>query len=62
MKLNEKKKVAKKDPPAVLIMKRRSIRQFPDGRKVALYYVEKINKYVTVPYDSDGALGISEEN
>ena len=62
LKLNEKKKVAKKDPPAVLIMKRRSIRQFPDGRKVALYYVEKINKYVTVPYDSDGALGISEEN
>ena len=62
MDLNEKKKVAKKDPPAVLIMKRRSIRQFPDGRKVALYYVEKIHKYVTVPYDSDGALGISEEN
>ena len=59
---SNKKKVAKKDPPAVLIMKRRSIRQFPDGRKVALYYVEKINKYVTVPYDSDGALGISEEN
>ena len=62
MNLNEKKKVAKKDPPAVLIMKRKSIRQFADGRKVALYYVEKINKYVTVPYDSDGALGISEEN
>ena len=62
LKLNEKKKVVKKDPPAVLIMKRRSIRQFADGRKVALYYVEKINKYVTVPYDSDGAMGISEEN
>ena len=60
--LDEKKKVDKKDPPAVLIMKRKSIRQFGDGRRVALYYVEKINKYVTVPYDSDGALGISEEN
>ena len=48
--LDEKSKVAKKDPPAVLIMKRRSIRQFADGRKVALYYVEKINKYV---YDTD---------
>ena len=40
------------DPPAVLIMKRQSIRLFPDGQKVALYYVEKINKYVTVPYNS----------
>jgi len=38
------------DPPAVLIMKRQSIRQFMNGQRVALYYVEKINKYVTVPY------------
>ncbi len=40
------------DPPAVLIMKRKSIRLFPDGQIVALYYVEKIDKYVTVPYTS----------
>ena len=40
------------DPPAVLLMKRKSIRQFPDGQRVALYYVEKINKYVTVPYEA----------
>ena len=38
------------DPPPVLVMKRKSIRLFPDGRRVALYYVDKINKYVTVPY------------
>jgi len=38
------------DPPNVLIMKRKSIRQFPNGQRVALYYVDKINKYVTVPY------------
>lgn len=38
------------DPPAVLIMKRKSIRQFPNDQRVALYYVDKINKYVTVPY------------
>lgn len=38
------------DPPAVLIMKRKSIRQFPNNQRVAMYYVEKINKYVTVPY------------
>lgn len=38
------------DPPAVLIMRRKSIRQFPNGQRVAMYYVDKINKYVTVPY------------
>jgi len=38
------------DPPAVLLMKRKSVRQFPDGQRVALYYVEKLDKYVTVPY------------
>ena len=38
------------DPPNVLVMKRKSVRQFPNGQRVALYYVDKINKYVTVPY------------
>ena len=38
------------DPPAVLVMRRKSIRQFPGGKRVALYYVDKLNKYVTVPY------------
>lgn len=38
------------DPPNILIMKRKSIRQFPNGQRVALYHVDKINKYVTVPY------------
>ena len=48
---SDKKESSKQmDPPAVLIMKRKSIRQFPDGQRVALYYVDKINKYVTVPY------------
>jgi hypothetical protein len=39
------------DPPAVLIMRRKSVRQFPNGQRVALYYVDKINRYVTVPYE-----------
>ncbi len=37
-------------PPQILVMRRMSIRQFPNGQNVALYYVDKINKYVTVPY------------
>lgn len=51
------------DPPAVLIMKRKSIRQFPNGQRVALYYVEKINKYVTLPYNDLqwSALSMPEE-
>lgn len=42
------------DPPAVLIMRRKQIRQFPGGQRVALYYVDKLNKYVTVPYEGMG--------
>lgn len=38
------------DPPAVLVMRRKQIRQFSNNQRVALYYVDKINKYVTVPY------------
>ena len=40
------------DPPNVLIMRRKSVRKFPNGQRVALYYVDKIDKYVTVPYTS----------
>lgn len=50
--LGETARKSEMDPPAVLIMKRKSIRQFPNGQRVALYYVDKINKYVTVPYTS----------
>lgn len=39
------------DPPAVLVMRRKSIRVFPNGKRVALYFVDKLNKYVTVPYE-----------
>jgi hypothetical protein len=48
------------DPPAVLIMRRKSVRQFPNGQRVALYFVDKINKYVTVPYE-DMAWSANEE-
>jgi hypothetical protein len=47
IKANDKKQM---DPPAVLVMRRKSIRQFPNNQRVALYYVDKIHKYVTVPY------------
>lgn len=54
--------ITKKDPPAVLVMKRKAIRMFPNGERVALYYVDKINKYVTVPYSIvDGGKSFKEE-
>ena len=43
-------KETRSDPPTILIMRRKSIRLFPNGQRVAMYYVDKINKYVTVPY------------
>ena len=44
--------------PSIIIMKRKAIRVFPDGQKVALYWADRINKYISVPFQS---IGISEE-
>lgn len=38
------------NPPNVLLMRRVSIRQFPNGTTVALYHIDSLNKYVTVPF------------
>lgn len=38
------------DPPPILIMRRKSIRQFPNGQRVAMYKIDKLNKFVTIPY------------
>ena len=48
--INEGRSNKTLDPPNILIMKRQSIRQYPNNQRVALYFVDKINKYVTVPY------------
>ena len=47
-----------KDMPQVLILKRKAIRIYPDNQKVALYYSDALNKYVTIPF---GAIGINEK-
>ena len=39
-----------KDPPFVLVFKRKAIRPYPGGMKVAMYYNKNLDKYVTVPY------------
>jgi len=40
------------DPPFVLVLKRRAIRLYPDGTKVALYRNDRLNKVFAVPYDT----------
>ena len=39
-----------KDPPMVLVIKRKAIRMYPDGTRIALYFNDKLNKYFSVPY------------
>lgn len=38
------------DPPMVMVLKRKGIRIFPDGRKVALYTNDQLGLTFTVPY------------
>ena len=49
-----------KDVPTVLILKRKAIRVYPDNQKVALYYSQALDKYVTIPF-SEIQTGINEE-
>lgn len=38
------------DPPAVLVLKRKAIRVFPNNTRIALYYNDKLKKIFSVPY------------
>ena len=38
------------EPPAVLVLKRKAVRLYPDGTRVALYWSDKLKKYFSVPY------------
>ena len=47
------------DVPAIIMLKRKAIRVYPDNQKVALYYAEAIDKYVSIPFGPEGkSLGI----
>ena len=49
------------DPPFVLMLKRRAIRMYPDGTRVALYYNRQLNKYFSVPYGNTVDAAIQSE-
>jgi len=37
-------------PPNILVLRRQSIRQFPNHTYVALYYNDKLDQYFSIPY------------
>lgn len=39
------------DPPPIILLRRKAIRVYPDGKKVALYYADRLNKYISIPYE-----------
>jgi hypothetical protein len=49
-------------PPYVLLLKRKAIRLYPDGTKIALYHNKQINKFFSIPYDTpiDSAIQAEE--
>lgn len=38
------------DPPVVLVIKRKAVRLYPDGTRVALYYSDKLKRVFSLPY------------
>ena len=49
------------DPPAVLVMRRKAIRLYPHNQRVALYHIDKLNKYVTIPYTTEQISVVEED-
>lgn len=39
-----------KEPPPLIVMRRKAIRMYPHDTKVALYYSDKLDRYLSVPY------------
>jgi hypothetical protein len=41
---------SEKDMPSIIVLKRKAIRVYPDNQKVALYYSQALDKYVSIPF------------
>jgi len=50
------------DPPFVLVLKRKAIRLYPDGTKVALYYNDRLKRVFTVPYNTEDEVAIQAQH
>ena len=40
------------DPPAVLVIKRKAVRLYPDGTRIAMYWSDKLKRVFSVPYST----------
>lgn len=50
---------SEKEIPTVIILKRKAIRVFPDNQKIAMYYSQALDKYISIPYGpKNEALGM----
>lgn len=41
---------SERDIPVVLILKRKALRVYPDNQKVAMYYSQALDKYISIPF------------
>ena len=48
--------------PMVLVLRRKAIRLYPDGTRVALYWNDKLKKYFSVPYNTPNDAAIQSED
>jgi len=51
-----------KDPPPVLLLKRKAIRLYDNDAKVALYFNDKLNKYFSIPFGSKFDMPVQAES
>jgi hypothetical protein len=42
-------------PPIILVIKRKAVRLYPDGTRIALYYNDKMKRYFSVPFGTPEA-------
>ena len=42
--------VSERDMPTIIILKRKSIRVYPDNQKVGLYYSQLLDRYIAIPF------------
>ena len=51
-------------PPIIMVIKRKAVRLYPDGTRIALYYSDKMKRYFSVPFGTPEAdiSGVQAEN
>lgn len=42
-------------PPIILVIKRKAVRLYPDGTRIALYWSDKMNRYFSIPFGTPAA-------